>query len=173
MVMLLSSCTQSSNNAQAQSSADAPKIDIHTAVLSGDLKAVKQHIEAGTDLNGKEPMSHSTPLMTAAAFGKTEIAKALIEAGADLTPTNNDGATVLHTAAFFGRIKIVQMLIDANADKTVRNNFGATARESVMGPFEQVKPIYEMLQQQMKPLGLALDFEELQKARPVIAMMLQ
>jgi hypothetical protein len=79
----------------------------------------------------------------------------------------------LHAAAFFCHVEIVQLLIDANADKTPRNNFGATARESVMGPFSEIKPFYEMLQQQLGPLGLKLDLVELEKTRPVIAMMLQ
>jgi hypothetical protein len=118
-------------------------------------------------------MGGSTPLITAASFGKNKIAQALIDAGADVTPKNNDGATALHAAAFFCRVEIVQMLIDAKADRSARNNFGATARESVMGPFEEVRPIYEMLQQQLGPLGLQLDLKEIEKTRPVIAMMLQ
>ena len=134
---------------------------------------VKQHIKAGTDINEKDAMSGSTPLISAVTFDKTDIAKALIDAKADLTITNNDGATALHVAAFFCRVEIVQLLIDAKADKTVKNNFGATARETVMGPFADMKPIYEMLQQQLSPLGLQLDLNELEKTRPVIAMMLQ
>ena len=97
----------------------------------------------------------------------------MINANADLTIKNNDGGTVLHTAAFFGRIEIVQLLIDAKADKTVRNGFGATPREIVMTDFAQMKPIYEMLIQQLKPMGFTLDLNELQKARPVVSMMLQ
>lgn len=150
-----------------------PSIDIHGAVLTGNLEAVKQHIEAGTDINQKEAMSGSTPLMSAATFNKPEIAKVLINANSDLSIKNNDGGTALHTAAFFGRIEIVQLLIDAKADKTVRNNFGATAREIVMVDYDQMKPIYEMLIQQLQPMGFALDLNELQKARPVVAMMLQ
>ena len=41
------------------------------------------------------------------------------------------------------------MLIDANADKTVRNNYGATPRETVMAPFSEMKPVYEMMQQML------------------------
>lgn len=151
----------------------APTIDIHSAVLSGNLEAVKQHIKAGTDINEKEAMSGSTPLISAASFNKFEIAKALIDANAELSLINNDGATALHTAAFFGRIEIVQILIDAKADKTIRNNFGATPRETVIADFAELKPIYEMLQQQLEPLGFVLDMNELEKARPVVAMMLQ
>ncbi len=178
-LLLTTSCAQSdkktssNNTAKTTKSVSKPSIDIHAAVLTGNLEAVKQHIEAGTDINQKEPMSGSTPLMSAATFNKIEIAKALINAKADLSLKNNDGGTALHTAAFFGRIEIVQLLIDAKADKTIRNNFGATPREIVMVDFAQMKPIYEMLTQQLQPMGFTLNLNELQKARPVVAMMLQ
>lgn len=181
LVLFTSACAQSGNKSKTQAVTQVeskvvvaqPKINLQTAVLSGNLEVVKQHIEAGTDINKKDAMSGSTPLITAASFGKNNIAKALIDAGADLTLKNNDGATALHVAAFFGRVEIVQMLIDVKVDKSLRNNFGATARESVMGPFADIKPIYEMLQQQLGPLGLQLDLTEIEKTRPVIAMMLQ
>ena len=178
-LLLISSCaksnkeTNTSKTTKTTKSVTKPSIDIHAAVLTGNMDAVKQHIEAGTDINQKEAMSGSTPLMSAATFNKPEIAKVLINANADLSIKNNDGGTALHTAAFFGRIEIVQLLIDAKADKTVRNNFGATPREIVMVDFDQMKPIYEMLIQQLQPMGFTLDLNELQKARPIVAMMLQ
>ena len=178
-VLLVSGCAQSdkkttaSTKTEVQKTVDKPDMDIQTAVISGNLEVVKQHIEAGTDINQKEAMSGSTPLMSAVTFNKPEIAQALIDAHADLSIKNNEGSTALHMAAFFGRIEMVQMLIDAKADKTLRNNFGATPRETVMGDFAEMKPIYEMLMQQLKPMGFTLDMDELQKARPVIAMMLQ
>ena len=168
----LTACAQSNNN-KPTADVKAPAVDINTAVMTDNLEAVKQHIEAGTDLNQKEPMSGSTPLITAVTFGKNDIAKALIDAGADLEVKNNDGSTALHSAAFFCRVEVVQMLVDANAQKDVRNNYGSTPRESVMGPFEPVQPIYEMMQQQLGPFGLQLDMAEVKKTRPVIAMMLQ
>jgi hypothetical protein len=173
IALLLPACTESNSSTNEKSAVDKPEMDIQTAVISGNLEAVKQHIAAGTDLNEKEPFGGSTPLISAATFDKREIAQALIDAGADLSAKNNDGSTALHSAAFFGRVEIVQMLIDAEADKTLRNNYGATARESVMGPFAEVKPIYEMLEQQLSPMGLQLNMNELEKARPVVAMMLQ
>ena len=158
---------------KTETNAEKPAMDLQTAVLYGDLQVVKQHIQADTDLNVKDPMSGSTPLITAATFDKTEIANALIDAGADLSIKNNDGATALHVAAFFCRVEIVQKLLDAGADKTLQNNFGATPRESVMGSFREIKPIYELMQSQLGPFGLELNMEELEKTRPVIAMMLQ
>jgi hypothetical protein len=41
-----------------------------------------------------------------------------------------------------------------------------------MGDFAQMEPIYKMLIQQLKPMGFTLDLNELEKARPVVAMML-
>jgi len=180
-LLLVGSCAQSdkssnaegATNLEAKSMVEKPKMDLQAAVLSGNLDVVKQHIEVGTDINTRDQMSGATPLISAATFGKTAIAKALIDAKADLDIKNNDGATVLHTAAFFCRIEIVQLLIDANVNKAEKNNFGATARESVMAPFADMKPFYEMLQQQLGPFGLQLDLDELEKNRPVIAMMLQ
>ena len=181
LLLITAACRQSDHKKKAEvashteteSVIDAPKMDIQAAILSDNLEVVKQHIKAGTDMNKKDAMSGSTPLITAASFGKNKIAQELIDAGADLTLKNNDGATALHSAAFFCRVEIVQMLIDAKADKSIRNNFGATARESVMGPYAEIKPIYEMLQQQLAPLGMQLDLNEIEKIRPVIAMMLQ
>lgn len=170
---MVTACAQQGNESQTVSKNSAPEMDIQAAIISGNLEVVKQHIDAGTDINKIDPMSGSSPLITAATFGKIDIAKTLIDAGADLSIKNNDGSTALHSAAFFCRIEIVQMLIDAEVDKSIRNNFGATARESVMGPFEPVKPIYSMMQEQLAPFGLQLDMEELKKTRPVIAMMLQ
>jgi len=161
------------NSTETSSVVEIPEFDIQVAIISDNLEAVKQHIKAGTDINKKDAMSGSTPLITAASFGKNKIAQVLIDAGADLTPKNNDGATALHTAAFFCQVEIVRLLIDAKADKTAKNNFGMTPRESVMGPFTEIKPIYEMLQQQLGPIGLQIDLNEIEKTRPVIAMMLQ
>lgn len=155
------------------STVSAPETDIQTAVLTNNIEAVKQHIAAGSDLNVKEPMTGSTPLITAASFGKNEIAALLIEAGADMTRTNNDGATALHTAAFFCRKDVVKTLLAANADKTAKNNFGATPGETIAVPFEQMKPIYEMFKQQLAPMGLDLDIAYIEKTRPEIAQLLQ
>ena len=168
-----SNIIKSVNNTKVEYTVETPKMDIQTAIVSGNLEIVRQHIEAGTDINKKDQMSGSTPLITAATFGKTAIAKALIDANADPDIQNNEGSTALHAAAFFCHVEIVQMLIDAGTDKNIRNKHWATARESVTVPFAEMKPIYETLQQQLGPIGLKLDLKVLEMTRPVIAMMLQ
>ena len=181
VLLITNACAQSSdskntmaeNNPKTKSVVEKPKIDIQTAIVSGNLEAVKQHIEAGTDINMKDPMSGSTPLITAATFGKTAIAKSLIDANADPDLKNNEGSTALHAAAFFCHIEIVQMLIDAGADKNIKNNHGGTPRESVVVPFATMKPVYDLIQQQLEPFGSKLDYDDLERTRPIIAMMLQ
>ena len=156
----------------SQVSENPPDMDIYSASLMGNLKAVQQHIQAGTDLNKKDPYG-STPLIIAATFGKTDVARALIDAGADLNITNNDGATALHSAAFLCRTDIVQALLDHGADRNIRNHFGSTALESISGPFEEVKPIYDQFSKDLGPFGLKLDYEYIKTIRPKIADMLQ
>jgi len=155
-----------------QSGIKPPKMDIFTAALFGDLKAIDQHIKAGTNLNAKDDYG-STPLIIASTFGKTDVAKALINGGADLNITNNDGGTALHSAAFLCRTEIVEALIENGADKSIRNIYGSTARESVMSSWDMVKPIYDQFSKDLGPLGLKLDYDHIEKTRPVIAEMLK
>lgn len=120
-----------------------PKVDLHTAVVTDNLEVIKQHIKAVTDLNVREPSRKSSPLITAAAAGKTEAAKLLIDAGADLNIQNADGSTALHTAAVFGNNEIAQLLIDAGSDLNAKNNDGATALHvsAFFGRLEIVKAL--------------------------------
>ena len=156
----------------AETTTRPPWVSLHTAALQGNVDAVRQHIEAGSDLNRKDGYG-STPLVVAATFGKTEVARALIEAGADLSITNNEGATPLHIAAFLCYHEIVQALLDAGADRGARDNAGSTALDSVAGPFEQVKGVYDRIGKGLAPLGLRLDYERLRTTRPQIAAMLR
>ena len=128
--VLFSSFTTCGSRDQSPGKAAAdsvPKVDLHSAVVTDDLDVIRQHIKAGSDLNVLEPSRASTPLITAAALGRVEAAKLLIDAGADLNYQNADGSTALHTAVVFGRNEIARMLIDAGIDLNVQNNDGATA----------------------------------------------
>jgi hypothetical protein len=149
-----------------------PHVSLHIAVLQGNLDAVRQHINAGSDLNKKDTYG-STPLIIAATFGRIEIAKALIDAGADMEITNNEGSTPLHIAAFLCRTEIIEALLDKGADKNALNKAGRTALESVAGPFDDVKVIYDSIAKGLKPLGLKLDYERIKKTRPIIVEMLR
>ena len=163
----------SENSETTKKEVKAPNMDIHSATLLGDLDAVKQHIAAGTDLNDKEPAVGSTPLISAAVFGKTEIARALIEGGADVNLQNNEGSTALHSAAFMCRLEIVEMLLENGADKELLNNYGSTALQSISSPFADVKFIYDQISKDLGPLGFKLDYAYVEATRPKIAELLQ
>ena len=149
-----------------------PSTNLHLAALLGDVAAVQQHIEAGADLDQKDDFG-STPLIVAATFGKTEVARALIEAGADLHITDNDGSTPLHIAAFLGRTDIVDALLEGGANTYLRNDSGNTPLGSVTRPFGELRGIYDGIAEALAPLGLVLDYDQIQAARPVIAEMLR
>ena len=176
-LFFISSCsekkTDSSEVASTMENVEAPNVDLHTAVISNNIDVIKQHIKAGSDLNVKDPMGGSSPLISAALFGKTEMAKRLIDAGADLNIQNNDGSTALITAAFFCRTDIVKLLLEKGADKTIQNNFKSTAYMSVVGDFASVKPAYDMMGKMLGPKGLKVDLEYLEKTRPTIAELLK
>lgn len=177
---MLVSCTGREDSLQeghsstaSQTKVKPPQIDIHTAVVTENQEALQQHIAAGSNLNEKDPFGGSSPLITAAVFGKPEMAKILMDAGADLDFQNNDGSTALHTAAFFCRPEIVRMLLNKGADKTIRNKYNATAYESVVTPFNEAKGAYDMMGTILGPMGLKLDYPYLEKTRPEIAEMLK
>ncbi|MGD2067925.1 MAG: serine hydrolase [Gemmatimonadota bacterium] len=150
----------------------APHVSLHVAALTGDVEAVRGHVAAGTDLDAKDPYG-STPLIIAATFDRLEIARILMDAGADLDLTNDDGGTALHTAAFLCRTEIVRDLLEHGARKYVRDHAGNTPAEAVSLPFEVVRSTYESIQEGLRPLGLVLDFAEIERTRPLVAEMLR
>ena len=164
---------QALGDAQPDPSAAASGVGIHEAVIAGDLEALEQLIATGSDLNEREPLGGSSPLMSAATFRQTEAALALIEAGADLDQQNNDGSTALLTAAFFCRTEIVEALLEAGADRSIPNNAGSTALDVVTVPFEALQPTYDFLGTVLAPYGLELDYDRIKQTRPVIADMLR
>ena len=179
LLLAVAGCSKQENSAEetkqpSASQADpAPGINLHTAAATGNLEAIRQHIKDGSDLNVRDPEGGACPLSTAALLGQTEAAMTLIEAGADINCIGNDGATPLHVAAFFCRAEIVKALVGKGADRTIRNSYGSTPLETVSGPFEAVKPVYEHFAKTLAPMGVNLDLERVEQARPQIAEMLK
>ncbi len=170
LALLIEACSGQSSAAETKSK---PEVDIHTAVVTDNLDALREHIDGGSNINERDPFGGSSPLISAAVFGKLEAAKMLIDGGADLNFQNNDGSTALHSAAFFCRPDIVQALLKAGADKSIKNKYGATAYESVAAPFEDVKEAYDMMKTILGPMGLQLDYDYIRKTRPEIAATLK
>jgi len=164
--------TQEKSSKETRQPPKSPDVSLHEAALQGTIVAVRQHIEAGSDLNEKDVYG-SSPLIIATTFGKTEVARALIEAGADMKISDNLGSTPLHIAALLCRTEIVKALLDKGANKYVRNIAGSTALDIVASPFDDDKGIYDILGEALGPLGLELDYEQIKVTRPKIAEMLR
>ncbi|MCO6490546.1 MAG: ankyrin repeat domain-containing protein [Phaeodactylibacter sp.] len=146
---LLPGCgNQNASQQQAEeppATVSVPEAGIHTIIVTGDLDGLRQHIQAGSDLEEMEPSRASTPLITAAFAGNADAARLLIEAGADINYQNDDGSTALHTAAVFGKTDVAKLLIDAGAKLDVPNKEGATALHTAafFGRTEIVKALLD------------------------------
>ena len=101
-------------------SVEEPTIDLITAVIDDDLETVNQHIAYGSDLNIQDGTFSNTPLNFAGIYGLTDIANALVDAGADLNLINDDNFTPLCNAAAWGHTSVVTILLDAGADLSAK-----------------------------------------------------
>ena len=179
LMLIFSSCgnqdgRSSENETQAvKTEVNPPSMDIHTATVLGDLDVIKQHIAYGSDLDEQEPTLGSSPLISAAVFDRRDIARALIEAGADVNLQNNEGSTALHSAAFLCRMEIVELLLASGADKSLKNIYGSTPLQSLLPPFEEVRFIYDQFSKDLGPLGFKLDYAYVESTRPKIADLLK
>ena len=95
-------------------------VDIHDAAYDGNIEAVKQHLDAGTDVNAKGSGGW-TPLHYAAYGGHKKIAELLIDNNADVNAMDNIGYIPLHNAANYGHKEVVELLIAAGADVNAKN----------------------------------------------------
>ena len=96
-----------------------PDISICEAARFGDIKAVKQHLAAGTDVNAKDKKK-VTPLHLAAFRGHKEIAQLLIAEGADVNAKDFEGRIPLD--------KAIERKHPETAD-LLRKHGGKTAKE--------------------------------------------
>ena len=96
------------------------------AVMYQDLDAVKTVLAQGTDINYQDSASGSTALILAANYNFVEIAKFLIEKGADIDLQAKNGASPLIAAAGSSE-EIFNLLIEKNADIKAKDESGTTA----------------------------------------------
>lgn len=83
--------------------------------LTSDIEMIKLLISAGTDINHQDKRSAYTPLMSALNGCKNDVAKILIEKGADINIKSNDGTTALILACGCSE-EIARQLLEKGAD---------------------------------------------------------
>jgi ankyrin repeat protein/L-ascorbate metabolism protein UlaG (beta-lactamase superfamily) len=99
---------------------------IQELITSGDLAAVKTAIDGDPGLLSSRLANGQTLLHTAAYNGKLEIAKYLIDKGADVNARSASASAPLHGAALYGHEEVVRLLISKGADPNAANASGFT-----------------------------------------------
>lgn len=92
----------------------------HEAVEKGDVEAVAAALSENAELVAARPEPNgNTPLHVAAYSGQAEVARLLIDAGADVEATAGEGWRPLHNAAANdGLMSVLEVLIYAGSDVT-------------------------------------------------------
>ncbi|KAK0759737.1 hypothetical protein N5P37_007925 [Trichoderma harzianum] len=95
--------------------------------IFGKLGAVSQYLETSTEaklfLHGKDETGNTTLIM-AAAEKSDEMVSLLLQKGADVDATNNNGRSALMEAALWGRLRSVKALLESNASKSAKDCHG-------------------------------------------------
>ena len=113
------------------------------AIAEDKYESAKALMEAGADVNSLSGTDQLTPLMIAAgqtspaegamflpgSTRPTDIARGLIDRGADVNAQSINGVTPLMIAATHNNAPMIGMLIDAGADVSLKNKLGQTAAE--------------------------------------------
>ncbi|KAF9878297.1 hypothetical protein CkaCkLH20_04335 [Colletotrichum karsti] len=119
-----------------------------TADIKGDAQILETLItKYHASINSPRLLNGSLPLHSAASRGSISQVRILIDAGAEIDATNNDGRTPLHWAAENGRWDVVELLLDRKANHELRSSeetlqmawqLGHAAKEQ---PLWQIRPI--------------------------------
>ena len=143
------------------------KPSIWTAAATGRIKAAKQHLAKGMDINAKDAaIFGQTPLSIAVGAGQSKMVKFLIQQGADVNTKNGDGGTALHGAAFLGRSKSAKLLIENGANIKAKDSSGATAMDNLKADWATTQFISQLLQ-------IGVDREAVERGRAKVAELLR
>ena len=139
---------------------------IWSAAAEGNLKAVKEHLAQGVDINAKEDKLDVTALSLAALYDHAEIVAFLVQKGADVNVRGGKGETALHTAAFLGQYEVAELLVQKGADVNAKNEDGKTPISSTMADWGTTEFVASLLQ-------LKLDREKVETGRAKVAELLR
>lgn len=109
-----------------QARAQEPPAAVRAAAARGDLAAVERAVAARVPLDRKDGQGQ-TALLLAVAGGHTRVAKALIEAGADINAVAANMDTPWLLAGASGHAEILKLMIGRGPNLALRNRFGGNA----------------------------------------------
>ena len=101
--------------------------EIHDVIAAGNTDRVVRLIRANPELllEKDDTTTEDFPLHTAAIHGQLEIARMLLDAGAEVDALDSDASTPLHDAALRGHAEVVALLLERGADVHRRDFNGA------------------------------------------------
>ena len=104
---------------------------LHIAAFVHNTRAARHLLGAGADPNVLATASFAqvSPLGTCAFSSATDIARLLLEHGADTELASDHGATPLQSAAANGNRELVELLLAHGASRVARNRDGQTAAD--------------------------------------------
>jgi len=107
--------------ALAACSAKTPEESLILAARSNDLAKVEELLAAGADPNADKVPRYEgrPPLFHAATFGYVDVARALIDKGAQVDYADRSGLTPLMVAALGGPPELVELLLERGASVDV------------------------------------------------------
>jgi hypothetical protein len=104
---------------------------LHFCAIYGLTTSVKRLLSIrNINVNVKDDLSGATPLHYAAGNGHIEIARLLLENGADVNVKSVGGPTPLHWAAQNGHVDILHLLVENGVDLEAQSNYGWRALHS-------------------------------------------
>jgi hypothetical protein len=107
--------------------AQRPISSIVAAAREGDAAAVRRLAKEGADVNAPDGGNGWTPLLHAVHKDRIRSVEALLDAGADVNRTAENGVTPLMMAAGYGYTDIVQVLLRRGARASLQNQSGESA----------------------------------------------
>jgi ankyrin repeat protein len=87
-------------------------MSISKAANSGDLQQMRALLDAGGDPNEKETEEHWPPLLEAAYHDHADVARLLLDAGADMSAPTEGGETPLLMAVQCGSLGVFRLLVE-------------------------------------------------------------
>ena len=96
----------------------ANRYDLHEAVVKKDIAQIGRLLQNGADINqlGSRRHGYGSALHIAAREGYLDIARLLIDRGAEIDVLDRKDFTPLHNATWNGNLEMTKLLLDAGAE---------------------------------------------------------